>query len=64
MSERNTIERLCDNALVRCRKAFRLDKLPSNIGDLSLALESDCITVRETEYIESLIGDYAAMQVS
>ena len=64
MSNRNTTERLYDSALVRCREAFRQDRLPANICDLALALESDCITASELEYIESLIGDHAEMQVS
>lgn len=64
MSDRNTTARLCDNALVRCREVFSQDKLPANIGDLALALESDCITNGEVEYIEKLVGDHAEMQVS
>lgn len=64
MSDRNTSARLCDSALIRCRKAFSRGVLPSNIGDLALALESDCITISEVEYIEKLIGDHAEMQVS
>ena len=63
MSERNTTARLCDSALIRCRTAFRQVKLPSNIGDLALALESDCITNSEVEYIEQLVEDHAEMQV-
>jgi hypothetical protein len=64
MSERNTTERLCDNALVRCRRAFAQDLLPTNIGDLVLAMDSDCITVSELEYIESLVGQPDEMQVT
>ena len=33
-------------------------------GDLALALESDCVTIDESEYIEQLIGAHAEMQVS
>lgn len=64
MSERNTPERLCDNALIRCRRAFRGGRLPANVGDLVLALESDCVTDAELDYIESLIGAADEFQIT
>ena len=63
MSDRGTIERLNDGALVRCRQAFTKGKMPANIGDLVLAMESDCVTNAESEYLESLVGSHDEFQV-
>jgi len=57
VSARNIEERLCDAALIRCRKAFQQGKLPSSDTDLALAKESIHATGEELEYIGGLIGE-------
>lgn len=63
MSDRGTIERINDSALARCRQAFAKGRMPANIGDLVLAMESEHVTNGELEYLEHLAGNHEAMQI-